>query len=645
MDNTIPAGNIAGAIHLARLGYHVFPALPYVQDDGKINKPPARGVLWRRESTTTENVIQAWWARWPEAHPAIDCGASGVVAIDVDPRHGGQWEAGGYPTVSGGRHVLYREPRSPIGVDNTGRVAPGVDVRGMGGYVVCWAPADVTTGPGGLPALPGRVILAMSRVPETPEPEPVSHGETKARPPVSHGETEARPEASDPFAMPERSFTPEEAAQYVRREALDPLRAAREGTRNHALNVAAMVCGHFVPAFWSAERMTEGLAGAARAIGLDAGEIEPTIRSGLRAGQREPYSLRGAPETGAPGDAVDALIAELLDTDGLDSIPPPKPLIQDFLVLDSLASIVGKSGKGKSFVSIDMACHIGTGMPWHGHDTAKGGVVYLVAEGVRGIKRRVRAWEERQGCKATGVRFLPRPIQTTGPEWPILIEACRRIEPVFIVIDTQARVTVGLEENSAKDMGEFIHRAEALRSATGACVALVHHTGHQGDEGRGSTAVKGALQTQLNVSKVDNLVTVSTLKQKDEEEAPPLVLNLVALGESAVLVARGESVGDHLVQVPNPDDAFRGHVQDLVGVFLSVFSEGTGGTRAEVRQHFEALGSVRGAPANSRRKAFNRSWARLEELGRLARTEGTQRYKFITVDELDRQEIDVDHID
>lgn len=628
-----------GALHLANLGYHVFPAQAVPKPDGTINKPPQRGVMWSRDSTRDVAVIKAWWQRWPDAKVAIDCGKSGIVVLDVDPRHGGAWDddlAPRYGTVSGGEHVLYREPRSPIGNDNTGKVASGVDVKGLGGYVVCWRPFEVMAPPSGLGELPAAVVQAL-KVPaakvtqsEPTGSEPVTQGENVS--PMSHAET-------DPFGVPERAFTVEQAAEYVQKYGLDPLRHAVSGSRNDQLNKSATVCGHFANTFWSVDSMKERLTQIALEIGLDKKEIGPTIQQGLRKGMSEPYVLAvKGDEKATSVDSVDALIAEMLDTDQLDGIPELEPLIQDFLMLDSMAQIVGKSGKGKSFVSIDMACHVGTGLAWHGHDVAKGEVVYLVAEGARGIKKRVRAWEQHYGRKATGVRFLPRPIQAEDPEWLTLIEACRRIGPEMVIIDTQARVTVGIEENSAKEMGSFVHRAEALRAATGACVVLIHHAGHQGEEGRGSTAVKGALQTQLSVTKTDRIVTVSTAKQKDDTEAEPIIFSLVDILDSAVLLAKGESVhtdsGDRFVGVPDPEDTFKGYVKDLIGVFLNVFSEGTGGTRPEVRAHFGELQSIRDLATSAKRRAFDRAWARLEQMGRLARTEGTQRYRFITVDEL-----------
>jgi hypothetical protein len=130
-------------------------------------------------------------------------------------------------------------------------------------------------------------------------------------------------------------------------------------------------------------------------------------------------------------------------------------------------------------------------------------VLYLVAEGVRGTKKRVRAWEKSMGREMTGVLFLPIAVQSkNGAQWDAFVELVRELKPALIVIDTQARVTVGVEENSNTEMGEFVDRAERLRMASRRLRAdhpphrtqrrhrprghharrraLHHHQGHQG---------------------------------------------------------------------------------------------------------------------------------------------------------------------
>ena len=246
---------------------------------------------------------------------------------------------------------------------------------------------------------------------------------------------------------------------------------------------------------------------------------------------------------GRSGDPADAMLAELLDASSLDNMPALEPLVGDLLHRDTLARIIGPSGHMKSFVTIDIAGHVGTGMHWHGHHVQQGTVVYLVAEGARGIRKRVRAWEKHYGLKMTNVLFLPRPVQTRGPEWDTLIEAMRRLQPALIVIDTQARVSVGVEENSNTELGIVVERMDDLRRATEACVLVIHHTGHVGDHGRGASAAKGALQSEMHVSKKgDNaqniVVTMKVGKQKDDEEGTDLQFGL------KVITLDGETKAD-----------------------------------------------------------------------------------------------------
>ncbi len=219
---------------------------------------------------------------------------------------------------------------------------------------------------------------------------------------------------------------------------------------------------------------------------------------------------------------VESLLGELLSAADLDNITDLEPLIADVLFKGTIARVIGASGTFKSFLTLDIAGCIGTGTPWHGRAVQQGLVIYLVAEGIKGVRKRVRGWEQHHGRKMTGVLFLPRPVQAMDPEWLVLMEAVRRLKPALIICDTQARITVGVEENSATEMGRVVDRMEKLRAVCDSCILLVHHTGTEGERGRGSTAVKGALQTEIGVTRkgsgLASTVTVSTGKQKDDEE-------------------------------------------------------------------------------------------------------------------------------
>jgi hypothetical protein len=225
--------------------------------------------------------------------------------------------------------------------------------------------------------------------------------------------------------------------------------------------------------------------------------------------------------------------ASLLDSAGLDSIPDPQPVIDGLLYTDSLAWLTGKRSSGKSFVALDMACCVSLGLPWHGHEAPCRPVLYVVAEGVPGMRRRVRAWEDHARAKSA-VMFLPLAIRlpADGTALALLVSA---LGAGLVIIDTQARVTVGLDENSSKDMGLLIDSAERIREPSAACVLLVHHEPREGTNPRGHSAIDGAGTGLLRVVKDGPLITVTNPKQKDAVEAQPVQLALVPQLSSAVL--------------------------------------------------------------------------------------------------------------
>jgi AAA domain len=232
---------------------------------------------------------------------------------------------------------------------------------------------------------------------------------------------------------------------------------------------------------------------------------------------------------------IDQLRRALLDSAALDSLPEPVPLIRGILQCDTLAWLHGKPGCGKSFVALDWAGCVSTGLPWQMHETTQGPVLYVIAEGVSGLRGRVRAWENYTQTK-TMVQFLPIAVQLMHPgEIAAVIQLAADLQPILIVIDTQARVTVGADENSAKDMGELVAAIGRIRYASRACVLVVHHEARAGENMRGSTALEGAADTLVKVTKDGPHLTLANPKQKDSVEFEPIRLRLVPRLESATI--------------------------------------------------------------------------------------------------------------
>lgn len=247
--------------------------------------------------------------------------------------------------------------------------------------------------------------------------------------------------------------------------------------------------------------------------------------------------------SGSPDAALVRLRAALLDTAGLDAIPEPEPLIDGVLYRDGLAWLAGRPAHGKTLIALDVAGSVATGLPWHAYPVRQGRVLYLIAEGARGIRPRVRAWETAAKQAMAGVTFLPVAVQASNATyWRALCTLAAELRPALVVLDTQARVSVGMEENSAKDMGVLVDRLEELRAACAACVLTLHHTPRDGNHIRGSTALEGAAQTVIRVSKEGGVLTLTNDpdeggKQKDAEPFDPIHLRIVPSGSSVILTA------------------------------------------------------------------------------------------------------------
>lgn len=244
---------------------------------------------------------------------------------------------------------------------------------------------------------------------------------------------------------------------------------------------------------------------------------------------------------GDRGARLATLRARLLSGEQLDAVPPLVPLVDGMLYLDSLARINGLPGQGKSFMALDIGACVATGREWHGRAVRRAPVVYMVAEGLSGVRARKLAWEKRYGPVGPDLRFYAGAEQIAGEDWELFTALCVEVGAGLVVVDTQARATAGRNENLPSDMGPVVAGLDGLRAAGGACVLLIHHKSKNGEGGRGTNAVEGAMQSEFDVSKSGSTVTLRTTRQKDSEASLRLTLTLAPTGDSAVLVLPGES--------------------------------------------------------------------------------------------------------
>jgi len=146
------------ALAWAARGFRIFPIQPG-------SKVPPKGLLWRAEATSDPAKIRAWWAFNPSYNYGV-AGGDGWLIVDVDAGKNGFAslldvdlpETLTVRTPGGGMHLYYRGPDVANSVD---RVAPGIDIRSKGGYVV--GPGSVFDDADGAKGYRGAYTLVEDR--------------------------------------------------------------------------------------------------------------------------------------------------------------------------------------------------------------------------------------------------------------------------------------------------------------------------------------------------------------------------------------------------------------------------------------------------------------------------------------------------
>ncbi len=229
----------------------------------------------------------------------------------------------------------------------------------------------------------------------------------------------------------------------------------------------------------------------------------------------------------------------LLSVVELAELPPPEWLLDSMIPAGGFSVLYGPSGAGKSFVALDWSLCVATGLAWYGQETRQGWVLYVAAEGVAGLYRRIDAWMHARNRHAPdAIRFLAVAVNMLeGADVGRLEVAIATMPqpPALIVVDTMARSMTGGDENSARDVGLFIAAVDRLRNASGGAALAVHHTGKDGEGERGSSSLRGAADAMFALKTDGANLRLECTKQKDAEPFDPWRLHLQATRESCVI--------------------------------------------------------------------------------------------------------------
>jgi hypothetical protein len=223
----------------------------------------------------------------------------------------------------------------------------------------------------------------------------------------------------------------------------------------------------------------------------------------------------------------------------LGDIPQPKWLVgdeQQGYMTDGFTVMYGPPKSGKTFVALDWALSMATGMSWHGTRTEAAPVLYVSGEGAGGLHKRVLGWKKANGERSSRLYFIPFGARIVERQHVLqLRDDVYATGARLLIVDTLARSMAGKDENSAQDMGTAIQQLDWLREKTGCGVLLLHHSGVDGTRPRGSTALFGAADTLIRVEGEQNMVNLSCEGQKDAMPFRRRTFQLKKAGPSVVL--------------------------------------------------------------------------------------------------------------
>lgn len=230
-----------------------------------------------------------------------------------------------------------------------------------------------------------------------------------------------------------------------------------------------------------------------------------------------------------------------LSLSDLENMPEPKWLIEGMFEAQSLVMLAGPPNSFKSFLLIDWLLCMATGRKWLNRPTVHCKVAYALGEGKASLLKRISAWikfneisdRERQNIQDNfKVTFeVPQLASRASADNMLADLAKQNYKPDVIAVDTFTRSFVGHDENDAKDVGLWVESADRLRQL-GFAVIFLHHTKKNTEFGvtyRGSTAIKGAMDTAFTLTRDANYCSLTCDKQKDHDEGPELKFRKVAI--------------------------------------------------------------------------------------------------------------------
>lgn len=459
--------------------------------------------------------VQAWWQQWPIANIGILTGPkSGIVVLDIDPRHGGdetlfalEKEHGQLPatieaiTGGTGRHILLQHPGRPVAT-KVG-IWPGIDIKGDTGYIVA-SPSMHISG--------ARYEWDGALHPDdTPLAEMPLWLRWKAR--TTLEVSDDRSEEIEP-----------EIVDGKRNNVLTSLAGSmrRRGMVREEIEAALLIVN---------ERRCKP--------SLDVDEVRKLAKSVMR------YAPQDVPTGDLPNDPLpdSAPVGEVIFSDAIETgtelvaryvaDPEPQWLVKDFIPAIGMTLLSGRPKRGKTLLAEHLAVEVARGGVWLGKAVEQGTAVIIQADqGWRTTARRLQHW---------GVDDLPIYVLASRgislARIGKLEEGLTVLKPRIVILDAAAVLLNVRSEFDNQEVAVACARVTALCERLNCAFLLVHHNrkAESAEDAlvsvRGGTAWSGAADSILELHSGENgaVQLRATLRDADSPEALTIELDKPSL--------------------------------------------------------------------------------------------------------------------
>ena len=546
------------ALAYLKRGWFIFPLRP--RDKTPLTE---HGVL---DASNDEATVKAWWNRWPNANIGLACGASGLVVIDVDAKSGGvqSWaqlktdhqlaDTLTSRTGGGGFHLIYSDPKRKYR-NSTSKIAQGIDTRAQNGYIVL-PPSIHPSGKAYQWDNPNSTIESFPAELSSRLVKPAE----KKNAPIYHAHADEIVQAAEALTRLNKSRR-DDYQDWVNvgmslHELGEAGRALWLDWSSRSPKFDETTCSKKWDTFNPSE-MT--LASLFYWANLDSPRERAAQHNGNGNGnghdiQEMIFDASPTVPMPDPPPFDDTLLLEKPQdqkpqwqiktlADAYAERPPLEFLIEGLFTLPSLSIVYGNSGSLKSMLLTDMAACVAGGIDW-----------LTPTQGSENLSRQVkqapvlwcdfdngnRRTDERFDALGTAYRLsadlplyyvsMPSPWLDISKNDSVMMfyDTCMALGAKFIIIDNLGVTIGGSDENSA-DMATVMGNARWLSEQMGAAIIFVHHqrkangiAGHAGDDLRGHSSIKAALDLALLVEREDRSksITIKSTKTRDIDVPP-----------------------------------------------------------------------------------------------------------------------------